>query len=190
MTAVGLGPQFCRLVENMFSQASSRIKVGNKLGQPFTTNVGLWQGDPMSPLLFNLFMADLVSSFTADCDPPSLVDTLIPSIQFADDICNFSKSLHGIRKSINATLQYCKSNKLTVNISKSCYTAFSTANADHHPLVVDGKALPYKANPCYLGLCMSGSKYELNSFYAQESIQSCLRLVFHAGQHGIRYNHQ
>ena len=104
MTAVGLGPQFCRLVENMFSQASSCIKVGNKLSQPFTTNVGLRQGDPMSPLLFNLFIADLVSSFTPECDPPSLVDTPIPSIQFADDICNFSKSLQGIRKSINATL--------------------------------------------------------------------------------------
>ena len=176
MTSVGLGHQFCQLVENMFSQASSCIKVGNRLGQPLTTNVGLRQGDPMSPLLFNLSIADLVSTFTPECDPPSLVDTPILSIQFADDICNFSTSLQGIRNSINATLQYCKSNKLTVNISKSCYTAYSTANAAHHPLIVDGQALPYEANPCYLGLCLSGSKYKLNSFMLKKPSRAAFAL--------------
>ena len=176
LSAVGLGPLFCGLVENMFSQASSRIKVGNRLGQPFTTNVGLRQGDPLSPLLFNLFIADLVDSFTPECDPPSLIDTPIPSIQFADDICNFSKSLRGLRQSLTVTLQYCQANKLTVNISKSCYTAYSTATADHCPLVVDGQALPYEASPCYLGLCVSGSKYELNTFMLKKASRAAFAL--------------
>ena len=56
MVVSGLGPKFCNLVENMYVQASSCIKLGNKLGKPFTTNVGLRQGDPPSPLLFNLFI--------------------------------------------------------------------------------------------------------------------------------------
>ena len=139
----GLGPQFCQLVENMYTQASSCIKVGNRLGQSFTTNVGLRQGDPLSPLLFNLFIADLVFAFKTDCDPPTLVDIPIPSIQFADDICTFFTSLQGIQNSINTTLQYCQANKLTVNISKSCYTAYNTSNSNHQPIIIEGKALPY-----------------------------------------------
>ena len=55
MVMCGLDPQFCQQVEHMFVQATSCIKVGAKLGQSFTTNVGLHQGDPLSPLLFNLF---------------------------------------------------------------------------------------------------------------------------------------
>ena len=153
----------------MFAQASSCIKVGNRLGQSFTTNVGLRQGDPLSPLLFNLFIADLIFAFKTDCDPPSLVDIPIPSIPFADDICNFSTSLQGIRNSINTTLQYCQANKLTVNISKSCYTAYNTSIANHQPIIIDGKALPYEAKSCYLGLCLSGSKYKLNSIMLKKA---------------------
>ena len=150
MVMYGLGPQFSELVEHLYIQASSCIKIGTKLRQSFTTNVGLRQGDPLSPLLFNLFIADLVFAFKTDCDPPSLYDLPIPSIQFADDICNFSTSLQGIRNSINTTLQYCQANKLTVNIFKSCYTAYNTSNSNHQSIIIEGKALPYEANPCYL----------------------------------------
>ena len=45
----GLGPQYCQLVENMYTQASSCIKVGNRLGQSFTTNVGTQAGGPPIP---------------------------------------------------------------------------------------------------------------------------------------------
>ena len=77
----------------MYTRATCVIKLGGKLGQPFTTNVGLRQGDPMSPLLFNLFVADILFAFTKGCDPPSLHD-----VQFADDICNFPKTLAGIKQ--------------------------------------------------------------------------------------------
>ena len=83
MVMCGLGPHFCQLIEHMCVQATSRIKVGAKLGQSFTTNVGLCQGDPLSPLLFNLFIADIVFAFKTNCDPPSLYELPIPSIQFA-----------------------------------------------------------------------------------------------------------
>ena len=60
MVIAGLGPKFCTIVEDMYINASYRIKVGNKLGSSFSTNIGLRQGDPLSPLLFNLFIADII----------------------------------------------------------------------------------------------------------------------------------
>ena len=90
MVISGLGPRFCHLVENTYTNTSAQIKLSTKLGEPFTSNVGLRQGDPLSPLLFNLFIADLIFMFKTGCTPPKLQDLPVPSIQFADDICNLS----------------------------------------------------------------------------------------------------
>ena len=128
MVMCGLGPQFCKRIEHMYVQATSCIRVGAQLGQPFSTYVGFRQGDSLSLLLFNLFIANIIFAFKSNCDPPSVHDLPIPSIQLADYICNFSTSLQGIRNSINTTLQYCQAKKLMVNISKSCYTAYNTTH--------------------------------------------------------------
>ena len=120
MVLTGLGPHFCNMVEDMYVNASYRIKVGSHLGASFSTNVGLRQGDPLSPLLFNLFIADIVFAFTTGCSAPMIQDLPVPSVQFADDICNFATTLPGLRASIKCTLDYCQANRLKVNINKSC----------------------------------------------------------------------
>ena len=107
MVMCGLGPRFCQMIEHMYIQTSSYIKMGATMGPPFCTNVGVSQRDPLSPLLFNLYIVDLIFAFKSSCDPPTLHDLPVPSIQFADDTCNFSTSLHGIHNSINTTLQFC-----------------------------------------------------------------------------------
>ena len=97
MVMAGLhGPKFCNIVEDMYVNASYRIKVGNQLGSSFSINVGRRQGDPLSPLLFNLFIADIIFAFTSGCSPPLIQDLPVPSVQFADDICNFATTLEGL----------------------------------------------------------------------------------------------
>ena len=168
----GLGPKFCRLVEQTYTNTSSRIKLGTRMGESFSSNVGLRQGDPLCPL-FNLFIADLIFAFRSNCDPPHLHDLPIPSIQFADDICNFSTTPAGIRQSINTTIEYCRENRLTVNISKSCYTIFNGNTATPKPdIPIADKLFRYDPSPCYLGLCLSDSKQDLSKIMLRKATKA------------------
>ena len=170
MVMAGLGPKFCNIVEDMYVNASYRVKVGSKLGASFSTNVGLRQGDPLSPLLFNLFLADIIFAFTSGCYPPMIQDLPVPSVQFADDICNFATTLEGLRESLKCTLQYCHANRICVNMHKSCYTIFNAPSSTHRPdLAVTCQLLRYESKPCYLGVCLSDNKAEQNSIMLQKA---------------------
>ena len=86
MVLTGLGPNFCSMVEDMYVNASYRLKVGNRLGVSFSTNVSLRQGDPLSPLLFNLFIADIVFAFTTGCAAPMIFRSLRSNLQMISAI--------------------------------------------------------------------------------------------------------
>ena len=65
--------------------------------------VGLRQSDPLSPLLFNLFLADFIRIFDAKGDPAVLQLTKIFSLQFADDILITAMSIKGLIHQVNTS---------------------------------------------------------------------------------------
>ena len=50
----GFSPKWCRWIEGMIKGGSVGIKINGDVGHYFQTKRGLRQGDPMSPVLFNI----------------------------------------------------------------------------------------------------------------------------------------
>ena len=98
------------------------------------------------------------------------------SPQFADDICNFSSSEDGKRASIEFALQYCSANRLKVNIQKSCYTVFNDSKGNRSDIVIRNQALKYDPQPCYLGICLSNAKIDLNSIMLRKASKASFAL--------------
>ena len=99
------------------------MKIDGKITKCFPINQGpdqgARQGCVLSPLLFNIFMAELAKDLMT-LDSGLLMDNCkINSIFWADDIvllCENSEQLNGM---INKIAEYCKINKLTINCKKT-----------------------------------------------------------------------
>ena len=63
LTMKGFSPTWCEWISKVMSRGSVAVKVNDNIGHYFQTRKGVWQGDPLSPILFNIVvdMAILIS---------------------------------------------------------------------------------------------------------------------------------
>ena len=90
--------------------------------QSFRLNNGIPQGDSMSPILFNLYINDLLDCFDESVqnnDPVILEDVKLSILIYADDILLMSQSKEGVIKQIKEVQNYCDNNGLKINFNKT-----------------------------------------------------------------------
>ena len=105
----GFSPEWCALINSFVSGGSVAIKVNDDTGKYFQTKKGLRQGDPLSPILFNI-VADMLAILIERAKSegqiegviPHLVDGGLSILQYADDTILFME--HDIEKARNLKL--------------------------------------------------------------------------------------
>ena len=101
--------EWCALIDSFVSGGSVAIKVNDDTGKYFQTKKGLRQGDPLSPILFNI-VADMLAILIERAKSedhiegviPHLVDGGLSILQYADDTILFME--HDIEKARNLKL--------------------------------------------------------------------------------------
>jgi hypothetical protein len=105
----GFSPKWCAVIHNFVSGGSVAIKVNDDIGPYFQTKKGLQQGDPLSPILFNI-LADMLAIMIerAKSDGqfegviPHIIDGGLSILQYADDTILFME--HDLEKANNVKL--------------------------------------------------------------------------------------
>ena len=85
----------------------------------FKSDVGLLQGEVLSPFLFSLFVNDFEAYLKQNTNASLTLDQLsMYLLMFADDTVIFSESIEELRLSLNNLESYCNKWDVTVNIDK------------------------------------------------------------------------
>jgi retron-type reverse transcriptase len=99
----GFSLEWRNLIQNFVQGGSVAIKVNDDTGHYFQTKKGLRQGDPLSPMLFNIvvdMLAILIERAKSDGQiagiVPHLVDGGLSILQYADNTILFME--HNIEK--------------------------------------------------------------------------------------------
>ena len=116
----GIDGSIFDIIQTIYLEDTVSIKIGNQHSSPFKTNKGVRQGCVLSPLLFNIFLADLQGILDNNGDNVKLSKTsTISCLLWADDILMLSESKAGLQAKLDALEKYCDTNKLSVNTKKT-----------------------------------------------------------------------
>jgi hypothetical protein len=134
MRMKGFSPDWCKLIANFVQGGSVGVKVNDDIGHYFQTRKGLRQGDPLSPILFNI-VADMLAILIARAKEDGQVGGLVPHLveggvsilQYADDTILFME--HDLEKSLNMKLILCMFEQLSglkINFFRCVYICMKT----------------------------------------------------------------
>jgi hypothetical protein len=113
--------KFTNLIKNMIKGSKARVLVNDELSPPFNIDRGVKQGDVISPFLFNIAIETLqkVALSRQFLDPPSINNTPIPIIMYADDVIIPTTSMRGVNSWMQILEDLYPAIGLKVNTNKS-----------------------------------------------------------------------
>jgi hypothetical protein len=131
----GFSDEWRALINSFMSGGSVAIKVNDDVGRYFQTLKGLRQGDPLSPILFNI-VADMLAIMIERAKNDGLIEGVIPHLidgglsilQYADDTILFME--HDLEKAQNLKLillAFEQLSGLKINFHKSELFCFGEA---------------------------------------------------------------
>ncbi len=150
----------------MYSQAKSCVRKGNLDSDYFTCNIGLRQGENLSPLLFSLFINDFESFISRDFSGVTPQHSCYPDLHeehmtfiklftllYADDTIVLSESETELQMALDSVHQYCSLWNLTVNTIKTKIVIFSRGKVRKFPVFKFGDSdIDVVSDYIYLGI--------------------------------------
>jgi len=158
-----------RVMINLYDGAKSSIKTPDGTSESFPCQMGVRQGENLSPFLFALYLNDLASfmenegsdglkhlNHYSKCNFLNELGIRLKLfvLLYADDTILLSDSASGLQEGLNIMERYCNLWKLSINESKTKVIIFSRGKAKKDPpiFLYKGKRLEIVDDYTYLGI--------------------------------------
>ena len=149
------------VIKNMYQNIRSQVLQNGNLSRVFESEVGVRQGENLSPLLFALYVNDLEDFLERSGAQPLNLQCNIDEIEgmlkllvllYADDTVIFADSVRNLQTCIDALSNYCGMWKLSVNAEKTKVLIFSKRRPRNLNFMFEDKVLEIVDFFKYLGV--------------------------------------
>ena len=166
LKSLGINGIFLRNIAAMYTKIEDKVKLKNGHSPNIRSNLGLKQGCPLSPMLFNIYIDDIKDVFDESCCPINLQNENINHILYADDLVLISESSEGLQKSLDKVFEFTKRKHLTISVKKSKSMVLNQAGRIiNNPFNLNNEILEQVQSFCYLGIdikCSGTVKHPMN----------------------------
>lgn len=135
-----------------YMNASTTIECGDKTTRALNINRGVKQGDPLSPVLFNMVMDELLTNLPPKYGIPISETASIPCLAYADDLVLLSSNTRDAQTLLKQCCNFFEERSLSLNIEKSAAISTSIVPKQKKLFTIskkvfhaNGKLLPQKS---------------------------------------------
>ena len=180
---------YIRYINSFLSDRHMFFRIHGLESPKIKLNFGVPQGSSLSPILFNLYVADIPT--------PTAPNTFLS--QFADDIKLYSTSAHmtviqkRLQLSLNKILSYCGTKRISINENKTFELVFikksrkSQTEEEISPVTCHGSPIPIKSSGKFLGILFDEKlsfQQHIASTVSRAKYRSNCILTLHNPQYG------
>ena len=151
--------KFYSVLRDMYSHSSGQIKLSGYISKTFDINKGTEQGHPLSPDLFKIYLSDLSPLLEFE-NCPTLANTVISHLLWADDLIMVSLDKHTAQKQLDTLNQYCIKWGIEVNVAKTKVMIMGSQAKIHYDNInfkLGTMSLELVDSYCYLGIVIHKS---------------------------------
>ena len=159
---LGIPTSLSKVIFDLLHDLQFHVKSNSSISPPFSSNNGVPQGDPLSPLLFSLFIADL-PSLTTHKGIKINPNTEIQYLLYADDLVLLSHDPGELQTALDKLYHYCLKSKISVSLEKTKCLTFYKGSCPRTTFLYNGQPLENCNHFTYLGVVfttqLSASKH-------------------------------
>ena len=123
---LGVRGRMWRVIKKMYDITESAVLLEGEKSKPFDISQGVAQGCSLSPILFSIFINQLLDEVEkAGLGIIIKNDVKVGGLMFADDFVGLTTNAEDLQKLINVVQGFCNKWRLKSNIKKSAVVVFS-----------------------------------------------------------------
>ena len=163
---LGVHGDALEMLKQMYSSVALQVRINGALGTPFESKMGVKQGDPLSPLLFGIFIDKVESFFREKCPAVGVkvLGKLVQVLLYADDLVLMAESPEELQQLLDCLSDFCTACSMKVNVRKSEVVVFHSKLCTHDErvqasdLCFEGNKLVMKDAFIYLGIVFTDGR--------------------------------
>lgn len=152
LVGLGIGAKMMKFIRSLYAGTRMKVRLKGGVSEGFENLRGVRQGCPTSPIIFNMFINDILEGLEG-ITVPGLPDKL-PGLCFADDTVLFAESIEEMKINLDKIQKWMQINCMEINTTKCGLMWIKGSGTERigQPIEYEGNPIPWTENYTYLGI--------------------------------------